>query len=128
MILRLILTMVVSLVLTEIVELGTAWILQLRNRRGLGIVFLVNLLTNPVVVLLSVLIPRYSPTTVPYGALVAVLELWAWLTEALIYRRCCIGKYWEYEDAMILRIPALTPFLLSSVLNLVSFSAGKLLG
>ncbi|MBQ7535222.1 MAG: hypothetical protein IJT43_06340 [Stomatobaculum sp.] len=127
MIQRLILTMIVCLVLTEIVEIGTAWILQLRSRKGLGIVFLVNLLTNPVVVLLSVLIPRYSPAVVPYGALVAVLELWAWLTEALIYRHCGIGKYWENKDAAMLRIPALTPFLLSSVLNLVSFSAGKLL-
>ena len=127
MIPRLILTMAVSLVLTEIIELGTAWILQLRSREGLKIVFLVNVLTNPVVVLLSVLIPRYSRTAVPYGALVAVLELWAWLTEALIYRQCGIGKYWDNEDAVMLRIPALTPFLLSSVLNLVSYSAGKLL-
>ena len=126
MIPRLILTMAVSLVLTEIIELGTAWILQLRSREGLKIVFLVNVLTNPVVVLLSVLIPRYSAADISYGALVASLELWAWLTEACVYWKCRIGQYWENEDSMVLRIPAFTPFLLSSVLNLVSFTAGKL--
>ena len=73
MIPRLILTMILSLALTEAVELCTAWLLQLRDRKGLGIVALVNLLTNPVVVLLSVLIPRYSSAEFYYGALVAVL-------------------------------------------------------
>ena len=126
MIQRLVLTMVLSLALTEAAELCAAWILGLRSRRGLGIVVLVNLLTNPAVVLLSVLIPRYSAADISYGALVAALELWAWLTEALIYWKCRIGQYWENEDSMALRIPALTPFLLSSVLNLVSFTAGKL--
>ncbi len=126
MIPRLILTMILSLALTEAVELCTAWVLQLRDRKGLGIVALVNLLTNPVVVLLSVLIPRYSAADISYGALVAALELWAWLTEACVYWKCRIGQYWENEDSMVLRIPAFTPFLLSSVLNLVSFTAGKL--
>ena len=126
MIPRLILTMILSLALTEAVELCTAWLLQLRDRKGLGIVALVNLLTNPAVVLLSVLIPRYSEADISYGALVAALELWAWLTEACVYWKCRIGQYWENEDSMVLRIPALTPFLLSSVLNLVSFTAGKL--
>ena len=126
MIQRLVLTMVLSLALTEAAELCAAWILGLRSRRGLCIVALVNLLTNPAVVLLSVLVPRYSAADISYGALVAALELWAWLTEALIYWKCRIGQYWENEDSMVLRIPALTPFLLSSVLNLVSFTAGKL--
>ncbi len=126
MITRLILTMVLSLALTEAAELCAAWLLELRSRKGLGIVALVNLLTNPAVVLLSVLIPRYSAADISYGALVAALELWAWLTEACVYRKCGIAQYWENEDSMILRIPALTPFLLSSVLNLVSFTAGKL--
>ena len=126
MITRLILTMILSLALTEAAELCAAWILGLRSRKGLGIVALVNLLTNPAVVLLSVLIPRYSAADIPYGALVAVLELWAWLTEAFVYLKCGIGQYWENEDSMILRIPAFTPFLLSSVLNLVSFTAGKI--
>ena len=126
MIPRLILTMVPSLALTEAAELCADWILGLRSRRGLCIVALVNLLTNPAVVLLSVLVPRYSAADISYGALVAALELWAWLTEALIYWKCRIGQYWENEDSMVLRIPALTPFLLSSVLNLVSFTAGKL--
>ncbi len=94
MIPRLILTMILSLALTEAVELCTAWVLQLRDRKGLGIVALVNLLTNPVVVLLSVLIPRYSSA--------------------------------EFSEAIAVRFPVLTPFLLSSVLNLASFAAGKL--
>ena len=126
MIPRLILTMVLSLALTEAAELCAAWLLGLRSRKGLRIVALVNLLTNPAVVLLSVLIPRYSAADISYGALVAGLELWAWLTEACVYWKCGIGQYWENEDSMALRIPALTPFLLSSVLNLVSFTAGKL--
>ena len=126
MIPRLILTMVLSLALTEAAELCAAWLLGLRSRTGLRIVALVNLLTNPVVVLLSVLIPRYSAVDISYVALVAELALWAWLTEACIYWAYRIGQYWENEDSMVRRIPAFTPFLLSSVLNLVSFTAGKL--
>lgn len=82
---RLLLSAAVSLLLTEAVELAGAYAFGVRDKAGLRIVFIANLLTNPAVVLFSILVPRYVFPDCSYGALVAGLELAAWLAEALIY-------------------------------------------
>ncbi len=108
----LILSMAASLMLTELLELGISVLAGIRDRKRLRIIALANLLTNPVVVMASVLIPRYCRADIPYAALVAALELWAFVTEALIYRKRAVTRH---------------PFLFSAALNLVSFTAGFLL-
>ena len=136
---RLFLSAAVSLLLTEAVELAGAYAFGVRGRAGLRIVFIANLLTNPAVVLLSILVPRYVFPDCPYGALVAVLELAAWLAEALIYvkyRKILFpelnSRQPENEEGIRPEPPAgrdgiLRAVQLSSLLNLFSFLAGKVL-
>ena len=121
MIPRLLLSMLTSFLLTEAVECGAAFILGLRSREGMRLVFLANLLTNPAVVLLSILIPMRTPDWVTYGLVLDLLELWAFLTEAFLYLR-----YRERVGEMLplKHFPAGGPYLLSGILNVLSFGAG----
>ena len=95
----------VSLLLTLLFEelFALAW--GLRGKRELGLVALVNVLTNPPVVLLCTLFP--SPL------LTAAMELAAVGVEGLVYRTC----------ADWLR----RPFLFSLAINAFSYFAGLLL-
>ena len=95
----------VSLLLTLLFEelFALAW--GLRGKRELGLAALVNVLTNPPVVLLCTLFP--SPL------LTAAMELAAVGVEGLVYRTC----------ADWLR----RPFLFSLAINAFSYFAGLLL-
>ena len=119
----LLLTMLVSFVMTEVVELTAARFLGIREKAGLRIIFLVNLLTNPAVVFLSVLIPAHTPMGFPLWPVLLLLELAAWAAEALIYRS---GREKLCGAAIIRRYPAAGPWLLSALLNLISYSAGMI--
>ena len=77
-----------SLLLTEVLELLAAACFPQRNRHDFLLVILVNILTNPVV----------------------GLEFAVWLSEALIYRKCLIGKQ--------------NPYLFSLILNAASYLGG----
>lgn len=118
---RLFLSAAVSLLLTEAVELAGAYAFGVRGRAGLRIVFIANLLTNPAVVLLSILVPRYVFPDCSYRALVAGLELAAWLAEALIYVKYREILFPERKEGILRAVQ------LSSLLNLFSFLAGKVL-
>lgn len=95
----------VPLALTLLIELPVALAWGLRGR-DLLLCALVNLLTNPVVVLLHGLFPAWPVTLLLEGAAVAV--------EALCYRRC--GDH----------IPR--PWLFSLAANALSFGAGLWIG
>lgn len=71
-------SLIVSLAFTLMLELGFALILGVRSRRNLALVALVNVLTNPPVVLLCSLFP--SPL------LTIATELSAVFIEGVIYR------------------------------------------
>ena len=79
-------TLVVSLLLTLILEELFALLWGLRGRRELTVVALVNILTNPVVVLC------YHTAVGLFGwsavAVTAVLEISAVIVEWLYYRAC----------------------------------------
>ena len=93
----------ISLALTLIFELGFALCWGLRQKHDLIVVILVNILTNPVVVLLYHTVPHAKD-------FVLLLELGAVLTEAFCYRFCSVT----------LR----KPFLFSMCANLFSYGAG----
>lgn len=103
--LRLLTTLLVSLLLTLLLECAFAFVTGARTPRRLLLVVLVNVLTNPIVVLLCTLFP--SPL------LTAVMELAAVLTEGAIYR----------ARADWLR----RPFLFSLVINAFSYLTGLLI-
>lgn len=124
MITRLLLSMLVSFLLTEAVELGCAWLLGLRRREGAGLIFLANLMTNPAVVLISTLLPMRTPLWVTKNLVLGILEVLAWLAEALLYAH---GRE-SIREMLPMRVSHLAgPYLTSGILNACSFGAGLIL-
>ena len=107
-----IVSLVVSFLITVAVELAVGWLLGLRDRRSLVIIFLVNVVTNPVVVFLLNVEYLYG---LPVGRipLTLFLEVSAVIVEALLYR---ISLKTERN-----------PFLIALILNFASYGAGILI-
>lgn len=106
-------SLLLSLALTAVLELGAAWLLGVRERRDLLLIFLVNVLTNPPLVLTLDVIYLYGRQMPPWY-LIGVLELTAVCVEGLIFRRrICYCR--------------ISPLLLSLLLNALSFLGGLLL-
>ena len=109
---QIILTLIVCLILTLVLEEVTALIVGVRKGFDLTVILFSNLLTNPVVVFSGMLLASF--TEIPRPVYVIVLELAAYITEALIYRKLLFTK-------------KPSPFLLSLILNSVSFFVGTTL-
>ena len=104
--------MAVSLAMTLVFEMAYALMWGVRGKRDLWLAVLVNVLTNPIVVfvLYSVRIRRLP---VNYGWVMLLMESFAVVTEALLYRKFAV---------MITR-----PWLFSLSANAVSYAAGELI-
>lgn len=102
-----------SLGLTLLLELGAALVLGFRKKQDLGLIFLVNVFTNPLVVLSLNLAALFLKTPPPWY-LVGFLEIFAVSAEWLLYRNR-------------LRFTRFSPFLLSLILNSISYLGGYLL-
>ena len=100
------------LLLTALIECAVAFLLRLRRPHDLLTVALVNALTNPPLVCISFVVQFFCGHGL-YCATVLLLELAAFLTEALFYRSLLGSKP--------------NPFLLSLILNAASWSLGVLL-
>ena len=109
---QIIITLIVCLILTLVLEEITALIVGVRKGFDLTVILFSNLLTNPVVVFSGMLLASF--TNIPRPVYIIVLELAAFITEALIYRKLLFTK-------------RPSPFLLSLILNSVSFFAGTTL-
>ncbi len=109
--LKIILTsLTVSLGVTLFIEVLLALILGIRTKKDIALVALCNVLTNPAVVFISIIASLYLGNTLIIIC-TAILELLAFVTEAVIYRK-------------FLTAGRLHPFLLSLILNLASFLTG----
>lgn len=108
--------LVISLLLTIVLEEITARIIGIKSKKDFITVLLVNILTNPVVVysvyLYLIFIGKYQG--VGYWILVAILETLAVLVEGFIYKRTLENK-------------KINPYLISLILNVVSYSTGEIL-
>ena len=104
-----------SLALTLVIELVTAFLWGVRSPRGLLLVALVNVLTNPLVVLLYWLSGLYLPM-LPSLPVQLALETAAIMAEAEIY--CSFSKEPQWQ----IRHPA----LLSIVANICAWLVGLL--
>lgn len=103
----------VALIVTLIVELTIALFLGIRSRNVLLLILLVNILTNPLAVLLHWLCRLYLPTIVDLKLQLGI-ELLVILTEALIYSSFSGKKDWKIPH----------PILLSVISNICSWSIG----
>ena len=104
-------TFAVSLALTLLLELPFVYAWGLRSRHNLKLAVLVNVLTNPAVVLLYVLAVMY--TELAMVPVVLLLEGTAWITEGLLYKR--------YARAIR------RPWLFAIAANLFSYGMGELI-
>ena len=105
------------LVLTVLIETALAFVLKVRSIYDLIFVVLANCLTNPVVNLIYLLV--MSGTDIENGSItayciVAILEVLAWGTEALLYKKLLVYK-------------RLKPMILSLILNASSFGLGLII-
>lgn len=106
-------SLLLSLGLTLLFETPLAALFGIRRPKDFLLVLLVNVVTNPPLVLTLNVLNRCRPALV--GApLILALELGAILTEWLLYRRCL-----EYRK--------LPPLFLSILLNTLSYTGGLLL-
>lgn len=111
MILELLTLLGISLILTIMFEVQTAYVLGVRDSKDLLLILLINLLTNPPVVIAYYLVYNYAPR---YLTLTTIgLELLVILTE------------YHYLKNYGRRIKH--PFILTASMNLFSFGVGKVL-
>lgn len=107
------LIMIRCLLLTIIIELIIALIIGIRDKKDIINVILVNVITNPIVVLLPIIIYIKFGYTFEKISLY-ILEVLTVLLEGLIYKK-------------VLKYKKINPFLISLILNLASFLIGELL-
>lgn len=107
------LMMIRCLLYTIIIELTVALILHVKNKKDLLNVILVNILTNPVVVLVPVLI-YYKYGLLAKNITLYSLEILAVLIEGFIYMR-------------VLKYKKINPYILSLLLNLSSYLIGEII-
>jgi len=100
-----------SLVLTLVLEIGFFFLIGKRNKKDLLLVIMVNVITNPVVVLSYWLAVQYTGWNLV--AVKAVLEILAVCTEGIYYKK--YGQDFRH------------PFLFSAGANGFSFGVGVLL-
>lgn len=104
-------TFIISLAITLVFELTTAFFLHVRDHFDFVFIALANVITNPVVVFIQMLVIFFCPRFLVISA--AVLECSAVLAEWQIFKK-------------VLRYNRISPFVLSLILNGVSFAAGEL--
>ena len=106
-------SLALSLGLTLLLEIPAALILGLRRKEDILLVGLVNVLTNPIVVLILNLLFIFTASPPPWF-LILPLEVFAVLTEGFIYQ-----KGLSYRR--------IHPLFLSLILNGISYFGGLLL-
>ena len=99
-------SLIVSLILTLIIEVGFALIFKVRGRIDIAVVFLANIITNPVIVTIENLL-----WTIKNQALMITLSLIFWvvleiiviLVEGYIYNKLRLkSKFSPYKLSLIL--------------------------
>lgn len=104
--------MFICLVSTIIIETLFAFIFMVRNKKDFLNITLVNIMTNPIVVIIPTYIGLKYGLTYRNIALI-ILEILTVLVEGFVYH-----KYLEYKK--------INPYLLSFLLNLLSYLIGEI--
>ena len=102
-----------SLILTIVIEVSIAFLIGIRKRRDLLNVFLVNMLTNPVVSIIPITLNVYVSLYARNISLI-ILEIIVLFLEGFIYK-------------FVLEYKKINWFLISLILNACSFGIGEVL-
>ena len=104
--------MIICLLSTIIIETFFAFLFKIRKKKDLLNIILVNVITNPIVVIVSIYIGlRYG--LVYRNISLIILEISTVIIEGFIYY-----KYLDYKK--------INPYLLSFLLNLLSYFIGEI--
>ena len=106
---NLLLIMIKCLLCTIVIEILIALVLNIKDKKDLLYVVLVNILTNPIVVLVPILINSKFKIITLYS-----LEILTVFIEGYIYLK-------------VLKYKKLNPFILSILLNLASYLIGGII-
>ncbi len=109
-----VLSLFISLLLTELIELIVGIFFKMKGTYTVTVVLLVNLITNPVAVLIKVFAYAAMDES---AALVPLIELGVLFTEALIYKLFSKEKRFTIEK----------PLLYALAANLASYLIGEIL-
>lgn len=99
-------SLIVSLVLTLIIEVGFALLFNVRGKIDIAVVFLANIITNPVIVTIENLlwtIENYTLMVTLSLAFWIILEIVVILVEGYIYNKLRIkSKFSPYKLSLVL--------------------------
>lgn len=101
-----------ALFVTEAAELLTAAVMGIRKVYDLRVVFLVNMMTNPLISALYLIGGVFTGQKLKY--LLFAAEILVWISEGWVYKKCLEEKSF--------------PLLLSGAANLMSLLCGYLVG
>lgn len=110
--------LITCLIITIIVEVFIAYLLRIREKKDYLNIILVNIITNPIVVLFPYIIYLYHGITARYISL-AILELFAFLTEGYIYYK--VLKYKKINGFILSLILNLSSYIIGDVINLIIY-------
>ena len=105
-----ILSLLISLFLTIIIELTVSFIIGIRDKDDIKVVILVNICTNPIVVYIANCLMLFTNHFI-YNIGVAILEILVVIVEFRLYK-----QYLKFDK--------LSPFVISLMNNVVSFLIG----
>lgn len=108
-----ILSLIISLVLTIIIEVSTSAFIGVKNKEDIKVITWTNILTNPVVVYLSICI-KFLNNDLVYNLSVIMMEVIVVIIESIIYKKCLVFK-------------AKSPMFISSINNITSFLLGVII-
>lgn len=106
-------SLIKSLTATLLIESTAAVLLGVRRKADIKVVICANVITNPVVVYIANIVLMFHLPALYYFA-VAVLEVTAVTVEFILYKK-------------FLRPDKVSPFILSLVSNVISFTLGIIL-
>ena len=105
-----ILSLIISLCLTIIIELTISLIIGIRNKEDIEVIVWANILTNPIVVYLANCLKLLNNNLI-YNILIIIMEIVVIIVEFIIYKRYLVFK-------------EKTPIFISSINNIISYSLG----
>ena len=79
-------SLIISLILTLLIELTISYILGIRKNEDIQVVIWANILTNPIVVFTANCISLINNNVI-YNIVVMILEISAVITEAIIFKK-----------------------------------------
>lgn len=108
-----ILSLLISLFLTIIIELTVSFIIGIRDKDDIKVVILVNICTNPIVVYIANCLMLFTNDFI-YNIGVAILEILVVMVEFVLCK-----KYLKFDKV--------SPFAISLINNVISFSIGVII-